>query len=112
MLEDEHEVALRIIDLRWLAPLNEEQLAATIAECGHLLIVDECRGTGSISEALMALAKERLPAEFKVKRLTAEDSFIPLGRAATCTLPGKESILAAALSLLGKEKPLTVVKSA
>lgn len=112
VLEDKHGVALRIIDLRWLAPLNEDQLAATIAECGHLLIVDECRGTGSISEALMALVKERLPAELKVKRLTAEDSFIPLGRAATCTLPGKESILAAALNLLGKENPLTVVKSA
>ncbi|WP_432474283.1 dehydrogenase E1 component subunit alpha/beta [Amphritea sp. HPY] len=112
VLEDEHNVALRIIDLRWLAPLNEEQLAAAIAPCEHLLIVDECRGTGSISEALMALVKEQLPAELKVKRLAAEDSFIPLGRAATCTLPGKESILAAALSLLCKENPLTVVKSA
>jgi 2-oxoisovalerate dehydrogenase E1 component len=110
VLEEKHGVALRIIDLRWLAPLNEDQLAATVAECGHLLIVDECRGTGSISEALMTLVKERLPAELKVQRLTAEDSFIPLGRAATCTLPGKESILAAALNLLGKENPLTVVK--
>lgn len=109
VLEDEYAVELRIIDLRWLAPLNEEKLAAMIEPCQHLLIVDECRRTGSVSEALMAMVQEQLhdkvqSSALKVKRLTAEDSFIPLGRAATSTLPRKETILAAALDLLGQER--------
>ncbi len=117
-LEEDYGVALRIIDLRWLAPLNEAQLAAAIAPCHHLLIVDECRNSGSISEALMTLVAEQLPAQrapqlpaLKVQRLTAEDSFIPLGRAATSTLPRKETILAAALQLLNKDSALTVVNA-
>jgi 2-oxoisovalerate dehydrogenase E1 component len=43
-----------------------------------VLIVDECRRTGSQSEALMALFAERAPA-VDCRRITAEDSFIPLG---------------------------------
>ena len=38
----------------------------------------------------------------KLARLAADDSFIPLGNAATVTMPGKDSILAAALNLTGK----------
>jgi hypothetical protein len=34
------------------------------------------------------------------RRITAEDSFIPLGRAATITLPSRDSIVEAALELV------------
>ena len=44
----------------------------------------------------MALFAERAPS-VAVRRITAEDSFIPLGRAATLTLPSRDSIVAAAL---------------
>jgi hypothetical protein len=77
------------MDLRWLAPLNEQGLIDAVAGCGRVLIVDECRRTGSQSEALMALFAERAP-EAKVRRIAAEDSFIPLGRAATITLPSRD----------------------
>jgi 2-oxoisovalerate dehydrogenase E1 component len=87
-----------VIDLRWLAPLDEEGLLDAIAGCGRVLIVDECRRTGSQSEALMALFAERAPG-IRCRRVTAEDSFIPLGRAATLTLPSRDSIVAAALEL-------------
>ena len=93
---------LRVIDLRWLAPLDEQALLDGVAGCARVLIVDECRRTGSQSEALMALFTERMPGT-PVARLTAEDSFIPLGRAATLTLPSRDSIVAAALDLVGRE---------
>ncbi|MEA3017703.1 MAG: 2-oxoisovalerate dehydrogenase component, partial [Sphingomonadales bacterium] len=99
MLRERHGVELRVIDLRWLAPLNEEGLIHATAGCGKVLIVDECRRTGSQSEALMALFAERAP-DIECRRLTAEDSFIPLGRAATITLPSRDSIVAAALELV------------
>ena len=98
ILSEEHGLDLRVIDLRWLAPLNEDGVIDAVAGCGRVLIVDECRRTGSQSEALMALFAERAPG-VDCRRLTAEDSFIPLGRAATLTLPTRESIVAAALEL-------------
>jgi 2-oxoisovalerate dehydrogenase E1 component len=96
ILSDRHGLNLRVIDLRWLAPLNEEGVLDAVAGCGRILIVDECRRTGSQSEALMALFAERAPG-IPCRRITAEDSFIPLGRAATLTLPSRDSIVAAAL---------------
>jgi 2-oxoisovalerate dehydrogenase E1 component len=96
ILRERHGLGVRIVDLRWLAPLNADGLLDAVAGCGHVLIVDECRRTGSQSEALMALFAERDPVK-PVRRLTAEDSFIPLGRAATITLPSRDSIVEAAL---------------
>lgn len=100
ILSDEHGLKLRVIDLRWLAPLNEDGLLEAVRGCGRILVVDECRKTGSQSEALMALFTERAP-DIRIARLTAEDSFIPLGRGATLTLPSRDSIVAAALDLAG-----------
>ena len=94
----EQGIAARVIDLRWLAPLAEKALLAATAPCGKVLIVDECRVTGSQSEALMALYATRAPGQ-KVGRIAAQDSFIPLGRAATLTLPSRDAIVAAALEL-------------
>ncbi|HYD36949.1 MAG TPA: thiamine pyrophosphate-dependent enzyme, partial [Allosphingosinicella sp.] len=99
VLAEQHGLKLRVIDLRWLAPLNEEGLLDAVAGCGRVLIVDECRRTGSQSEALMALFAERAPA-IEARRITAEDSFIPLGRAATLTLPSRDSIVASALEMV------------
>jgi 2-oxoisovalerate dehydrogenase E1 component len=99
ILSEKHGLGLRVIDLRWLAPLNEDGLLDAVAGCGRVLIVDECRRTGSQSEALMALFAERSPG-VEARRITAEDSFIPLGRAATLTLPSRDSIVAAALEMV------------
>ncbi|HYE28874.1 MAG TPA: thiamine pyrophosphate-dependent enzyme [Allosphingosinicella sp.] len=99
ILREQHGLNLRVIDLRWLAPLNEEGLLDAVGGCGRVLIVDECRRTGSQSEALMALFAERAP-ELDCRRIAAEDSFIPLGRAATVTLPSRDSIVAAALEMV------------
>lgn len=94
----ERGVAARVIDMRWLAPLPEDAILAACAPCDRVLIVDECRVTGSQSEALMALFAERAPGR-RVARIAADDSFIPLARAATHTLPSRDSIVAAALEL-------------
>lgn len=98
-------VDVRVIDLRWLAPLAEDALLAAVGD-RPVLIVDECRTTGSQSEALMAFfAEQRLGRQ--VSRIAAEDSFIPLGKGATLTLPSRDGIVEAALTALspsGEEK--------
>ena len=97
LLAERHDINARVIDLRWLAPLDADALLAEVGEATRVLIVDECRITGSQSEGLMALFTERAP-DLAVSRVAAEDSFIPLGRAATLTLPSRDSIVAAAIT--------------
>ncbi|GAA0859600.1 thiamine pyrophosphate-dependent enzyme [Aliiglaciecola litoralis] len=91
----------RVVDLRWLAPLNEQAIIEQVNQCDKVLIVDECRKTGSISEALLSLiheqGKER--SNQSVARVTAHDSFIPLGSASYAVLPSTEQIVAAAQQL-------------
>jgi 2-oxoisovalerate dehydrogenase E1 component len=91
-------IAVRVVDLRWLAPLNEEGILAQVKECESVLIVDECRKTGSLSEALITLMVES-NIDMPMARLCADDSFIPIGTAATLTLPSMEQIVGAAEDL-------------
>jgi 2-oxoisovalerate dehydrogenase E1 component len=84
---------LRIIDLRWLAPLPFEGLQRALQGASHVLFVDECRRSGNVSEALMTWGAEvGLP---RMARLTAEDSFIATGPAYAATLPSAAGIVAA-----------------
>jgi 2-oxoisovalerate dehydrogenase E1 component len=88
-------IDLRIIDLRWLHPLEPEAIAAAVADCRNILIVDECRRSGSLSEKLMTILTEAGRGDVTT-RITAEDCFIPLGPAAELVLPSKTSIIEAA----------------
>lgn len=92
----------RVIDLRWLAPLPKDALLAATKECSRILIVDECRTTGSQSEGLMAMFHEAGTSQ--LARVVAEDCFIPTGPAYAATLPSKDSIVAAALRLIGEDQ--------
>ncbi len=88
-------INVRIVDLRWLHPLHPEPILAAASPCSKILIVDEARRSGSLSEKLMTLFAEAGRGN-DVSRITAEDCFIPLGPAAELVLPSKESIIAAA----------------
>lgn len=91
-------IKTRIIDLRWLAPLPKAALLDAMAGCAHVLIVDECRGTGGQAEGLMALFAEEKIESFA--RLVAEDSFIATGPAYAATMPSKNGIIEAARNLV------------
>jgi 2-oxoisovalerate dehydrogenase E1 component len=104
ILAERHGRRVRVIDLRWLAPLDPASILDAVGSCPRVLVVDECRITGSQSEALVTLFAERAP-QIEVHRIAAEDCFIPLGRAATVPLPSRDSIVEAALRLwAGKER--------
>jgi 2-oxoisovalerate dehydrogenase E1 component len=98
-------IRCRIIDLCWLTDIDHDTLYQAIQGCKQVLIVDECRRRGSISEELMAELSQRGQSATRMHRITAEDSFIALGQAATCTLPGKEAIEQRALSLFTTGTP-------
>jgi len=83
----------RVFDLRWLAPLDLEGIARNAKECGRVLIVDEGRKTGSVSEAIFSHLHEAGLGSLHTERVTGEDSYIPLGPAANTVLPTEAEIL-------------------
>jgi 2-oxoisovalerate dehydrogenase E1 component len=97
ILRERHGVDVRIIDIRWVAPLPADAIVEAAAPCKSVLIVDECRRTGSQSEALRTLFAER--SAQAVARVTAEDCFIATGPAFAATLPSVEEIVSAVRDL-------------
>ncbi|WP_058523435.1 thiamine pyrophosphate-dependent enzyme [Legionella birminghamensis] len=99
VLRDQHQIKTKIVDLRWLSPLPAKSILRELVKAKRVLIVDEGRRSASISEGLMTLLSEEASSRLKVKRITGEDCFIPLGTAWQYLLPSKESIVEAVLDL-------------
>jgi 2-oxoisovalerate dehydrogenase E1 component len=97
----ERGVRTRVVDLRWIAPLPEDAIRRHAAEARAILVVDECRRSGNVSEGIAAaLADEGLLRDKPYGRVTSADSFIPLAEAANLVLLQEPEILEAALSLV------------
>ncbi|MFN0135298.1 MAG: transketolase C-terminal domain-containing protein, partial [Phycisphaerae bacterium] len=97
-LRDEHGVAARVVDLRWLSPLNEEFIAEQAKATARVLVVDEGRYSGGVAEAILAVIHERCEG-VKATRLTGMDTYIPIGPAANEVLPTEPGVIAAAVAL-------------
>jgi 2-oxoisovalerate dehydrogenase E1 component len=84
-------ISCRVLDLRWLAPLPDADVARHAGEVGRVVVVDETRRSGGVGEAVVAGlvdAGYRGP----LARVAAEDSFIPLGDAAELVLVSEADI--------------------
>lgn len=91
---------VRVLDLRWLKPLNIELIAKHAKEIGKVLVVDEGRRTGSLSEEIFTAIEEHAGRGIAKKRVVGHDSYIPLAAAANLVLMSEEQILAAAKTML------------
>ena len=92
-------VSAAVLDLRWLSPLPVQDILREAASSGQVLVVDETRRSGGVSEGVLAALVDggfRGP----VRRVTSADSFIPLGDAARAVLLDEATVLAAAESML------------
>lgn len=99
ILEKEHKLAVKLIDLRWLSPLPIEAILRELTHAKRVLIVDEGRKSASVSEGLITLLTEKTQNQLDIKRLTGEDCFIPLGEAWQYVLPSRDSIISAVIAL-------------
>ena len=90
---------IKIIDLCWLSDIKIDQIINELHPSKKILIVDECRRSGSYGEGLMSSLYSKSKSNIVVKLHSAEDSFIPLGMAATSTLPDSQSIYNNAIKL-------------
>ncbi|MFG1929573.1 thiamine pyrophosphate-dependent enzyme [Mycobacterium sp. NPDC048908] len=92
-------VRVRVVDLRWLAPLPVEDMVREATITGRALIVDETRATGGVGEGVLATLLEH-GYTGAVDRVASKDCFIPLGDAALEVLLSEETIEAAAVKLV------------
>jgi 2-oxoisovalerate dehydrogenase E1 component len=97
-LAREHAIESRVLDLRWLAPLPIADLVREATAVGRVLLVDETRHSGAVSEALVAALVDA-GFDGKLARVCSADSFIPLGDAANLVLVQEPDIEKAALEL-------------
>ena len=104
ILKSQHGINARVIDLHWILPLAEDAILKAIKGCKTVLVVEECRKTGSLSEQIVTMLVERLSPLPPIKVNAAEDSFIPLGATATVTLPSRESIVENAVQVVSRIK--------
>ncbi|WP_460696820.1 thiamine pyrophosphate-dependent enzyme [Nocardia thraciensis] len=95
----EQGIHARVLDLRWLAPLPERDLLQHARATGRVLIADETRRSGGVSESVCAAL---LDAGFdgRITRVTSTDSFVPLGPAANTVLLDETTIETAAEKLV------------
>jgi 2-oxoisovalerate dehydrogenase E1 component len=97
----EHGVDARIVDLRWLAPLPADDLVREANATGRVLVVDETRRTGGVSEGVVTALVDA-GFDGSVARVASKDSFIPLGDAANLVLLSEAEIEEAALELAAR----------
>ena len=88
----------RVVDLRWLAPLPVEDVFREAKATGRLLIVDENRRTGGVSESLVTGMLES-GFDGRLVRVTARDSVVPVGSAAEHVLVTEKQIIKTARAL-------------
>jgi 2-oxoisovalerate dehydrogenase E1 component len=99
-LEQAEGVQGRVLDLRWLKPLNVDAVAQHAGQCKRILVLDEGRPDGGIGEGIVTALVERGLADRPIRRITGKDCYIPLGDAAKLMLPDEVEVLAGLRSLL------------
>jgi len=90
---------VRVVDLRWLLPLNESAIARHAAQCARILIVDEGRRSAGVGEGIITAIVEAGLGAKPVRRVVGADTFTPLAGAALLVLPSETEIVAAAGTL-------------
>ncbi|HEV7122760.1 MAG TPA: thiamine pyrophosphate-dependent enzyme [Rhodanobacter sp.] len=98
-IEQELGWQVRIVDLRWLAPLNDGFIAAQAQTAKRILVLDEGRKSAGVGEGVIAAIVEGGCGATPLHRVVGADTFTPLAGAALLVLPGESDVVAAAHAL-------------
>lgn len=90
---------VRVVDLRWLVPLNAGFIAAQAADAQRVLVVDEGRHSAGVGEGVVTALVEAGLGHLPIRRVCGADTYTPLAGAALCVLPSDNAVLNAALAL-------------
>jgi 2-oxoisovalerate dehydrogenase E1 component len=89
-----------VLDLQWLSPLPHEELLRTAAGFDRIVVVDETRRSGGVSESVVTALVDG-GYSGRIRRVTSVDSFIPLGPAADHVLLSEADIADAVRRVMG-----------
>lgn len=92
-------IRARVLDLRWLVPLPIDDLVREATATGRVLVADETRRSGGVSEGVLAALVDA-GFDGEMTRVASADSFVPLGDAARLVLLSEREIEAAAIELV------------
>ncbi|HAU80365.1 MAG TPA: MFS transporter [Stenotrophomonas sp.] len=90
---------VRVVDLRWLVPLNAGFIAGQAADAQRVLVVDEGRHSAGVGEGVITALVEAGLGHLPIRRVCGADTYTPLAGAALCVLPSDNAVLNAALAL-------------
>ena len=95
-IEREHEWRVRVVDLRWLVPLNEAFIGAQARTAKRIIVLDEGRRSAGVGEGVITAIVEAGCGQIPLRRVVGADTFTPLASAATLVLPGVVDVVDAA----------------
>ena len=98
-IEGRHGWKVRVVDLRWLQPLNADAIARHAGECDRILVVDEGRRSAGVGEGIITAVAEAGLGGKPLRRVVGEDTYTPLAGAAFLVIPCEDDIVAMAAQL-------------
>jgi 2-oxoisovalerate dehydrogenase E1 component len=100
-IERKHGWKCRVVDLRWLVPLNDAFIREQAKDAKRILIVDEGRRSAGVGEGVITAIVEGGYGARPFQRVVGADTFTPLAGAAFLVIPSDDEIVAAADRLAG-----------
>jgi 2-oxoisovalerate dehydrogenase E1 component len=98
-IEAKHGWKVRVVDLRWLQPLNEAAIARHAGDCARILVVDEGRRSAGVGEGIITAVVEAGHGAKPLRRVVGQDTYTPLAGAAFLVIPADADIVAMASEL-------------
>ncbi|MBJ7574431.1 thiamine pyrophosphate-dependent enzyme [Luteimonas sp. MC1828] len=95
-IEETHGWKVRVVDLRWLVPLNDGFIREQAANAKRILVVDEGRRSAGVGEGIITAVVEGGFGARPLQRVVGADTFTPLAGAAFLVIPSDAEIVAAA----------------
>ena len=90
---------LRVVDLRWLVPLNDAYIGEQARSAKRVIVVDEGRHSAGVGEGVITAIVEGGLGKLPIERVVGADTYTPLAGAAFAVLPGDADIVEAARRL-------------
>ncbi|MGH8124651.1 MAG: thiamine pyrophosphate-dependent enzyme [Rhodanobacteraceae bacterium] len=98
-IEKRHKWEVRVVDLRWLVPLNREFVAEQARAARRIIVLDEGRRSAGLGEGIITAVVEAGFGDKPLRRVVGADTYTPLADAALLVLPNEADVVAAAAQL-------------
>ena len=98
-IREKHGWSARVVDLRWLVPLDAGYILEQARGAKRIIVVDEGRQSAGVGEGVITALVEGGLGAVPLRRVVGVDTYTPLAGAAFLVIPGEEDIVAAADAL-------------